>query len=252
MDQLPPANQKDIKEILIPKRKKRENTKIYQEQDVYDACVDRVNFILDNFEDLYISFSGGKDSSVLLQILIEEARKKNRLPISVLFIDLESQYKATIEHVEELLVNNPDVEPFWIALPMNLRNSVSMYQPQWLCWNEEKKDKWVRPLPEYKGVISDPNYFPFFRRGMEFEEFVIDFGNWYKIRSGKEKNTASIVGIRTDESLNRFRTIRNKHKIPFEGKMWTTKIEENLYNAYPIYDWRTEEIWAAVGKFELK
>lgn len=29
----------------------------------------------------------------------------------------------------------------------------------------------------------------------------------------------------------------------FNGYRWTTKIVDNLYNVYPIYDWRTEDIW---------
>jgi predicted phosphoadenosine phosphosulfate sulfurtransferase len=59
---------------------------------------------------------------------------------------------------------------------------------------------------------------------------------------------AAFVGIRTQESLNRWRSINAKKK-KFEGKCWTTWMSRTLYNVYPIYDWRTEDIWRANGKF---
>ena len=62
------------------------------------------------------------------------------------------------------------------------------------------------------------------------------------------------MGIRSDESLNRFRTIASDTKITLDGKPWTTKLfpkdeTSQIYNCYPIYDWRTEDIWRANGKF---
>jgi predicted phosphoadenosine phosphosulfate sulfurtransferase len=74
---------------------------------------------------------------------------------------------------------------------------------------------------------------------MEFEEFVPLFGEWYS----QGESTACLVGIRSDESLNRWRTIASKSKTTFKGKQWTSLITENTHNVYPIYDWRTEDIW---------
>ena len=212
--------------------------KKYLDINVYDAAMQRMEFIFSNFEKVYVSFSAGKDSGVMVQMALEEARKQNKLPLNVLFIDLEAQYKSTIAFAEYIL-NNPDINAYWVCLPIHLRNAVSQFQPHWLCWDKNKKDAWVRELP--KNCISDINYFPFFRTGMEFEEFVPAFGNW--VADGKK--TACMVGIRSDESLNRFRTIASDGKETFEGKQWTTKLNDNLYNAYPIYDWRTEDIWKA-------
>ncbi|MHA1869230.1 MAG: DUF3440 domain-containing protein [Candidatus Heimdallarchaeaceae archaeon] len=222
--------------------------KQYLDKNVYEATIERLELILDEFEKVYISFSGGKDSSVLLQILLEVAERKGKLPVGALFVDLEAQYKATIRHVEEMIIDNPKVEPYWICLPINLRNAVSVYQSQWQCWNPEEKEKWVREMPKYDCVISDVNFFPFFRYGMEFEDFVPKFGEWY----AKGKKTACLVAIRTDESLNRFRTIKSTKKETYKGLGYSTKISENVYNFYPIYDWRTEDIWTAVGKFNFK
>jgi len=218
--------------------------KRYLNKNVFDAAIERMEYIFNNFEKVYFSFSGGKDSTVMIHLALLVARKLNKLPINVLFIDLEAQYKTTIEHVEKMLINNKDINPYWICLPLNLRNAVSMYQPQWICWDENEKEKWVRELPKYNCVISDINYFPFFRKGMEFEQFVVEFGKWF----GGKALTACGVGIRTQESINRFRTLKNEKKRRFCEQFWTTKIADNLYNFYPIYDWRTEDVWTAIGK----
>ena len=134
------------------------------------------------------------------------------------------------------------LDVYWICLPIHLRNAVSVFQPFWKCWDKDVKNDWIREVP--KLGITDENYFPFFRNGMEFEEFVPEFGEWYS----DGKTTACLVGIRADESLNRFRTIASDKKITFNKKQWTTKVTDNVYNVYPIYDWKTEDIWTYHGK----
>jgi predicted phosphoadenosine phosphosulfate sulfurtransferase len=83
---------------------------------------------------------------------------------------------------------------------------------------------------------------------MEFEDFTLAFGNWYS----QGKKTICFVGIRADESLNRYRTIKNEKKERFENYCWTTKMfNMPVWNAYPIYDWRTKDIWTYNGKYKM-
>lgn len=207
------------------------------DKNVYDAAVDRINWTFDNFEKVYVSFSAGKDSTVMLHIIVDIARERNR-KIGCLFVDLEGQYKYTIDHAEKTFKEYADViEPYWCCLPIALRNAVSVYQPKWQCWNPDKREDWIRELPI--DSISDEKYFDFFTRDMEFEEFVPLFGEWYS----DGKSCACMVGIRADESLNRFRTIASKTKTTKCDKQWTTKVTDNVFNVYPIYDWRTKDIW---------
>lgn len=204
---------------------------------VYDAAVERTKWTFDNFERVYLSFSAGKDSTVMIHIAALEARERG-IKLGVLIVDLEGQYKFTIEHAERVFKEYSDViELFWVCLPLALRNAVSVYDPQWICWDKAEEANWIRPLPE--GAITDEDYFDFFEPGMEFEEFVPLFGEWYS----KGKSCACMVGIRTDESLNRFRTIASQTKVKKDGKQYTTKVTEHVYNVYPIYDWRTRDIW---------
>lgn len=205
--------------------------------DVLTAARQRVAAVFDRFDRVCVSFSAGKDSTVLLHLTAEEARRRGRR-IAVLFIDLEAQYAHTITHAERCFADYADVaDPYWIALPLNLRNAVSQFEPQWLCWDPERRDDWVRTPPAL--AITDEQHFPFFRRGMEFEEFVPAYNHW--VAAGQL--TACLVGIRTQESLNRWRTIAGGRKSRFQDWSWTTWTGGGVYNAYPIYDWQTEDVW---------
>lgn len=220
--------------------------KTYLNQNVFEASTERINYTFDNFEKIYLSFSAGKDSTVMLHLVMDEAIKRNR-KIGVMIVDLEGQYKLTIDHMKECIDLYKDyIDLYWVCLPIHLRNAVSVFKPFWKCWDSEVKNDWIRPMP--KEAISDISYFPFFRDGMEFEEFVPEFGEWYS----EGKTCACLVGIRADESLNRFRTISSTSKITFNKKQWTTKVTDNVFNVYPIYDWKTEDIWIYHGKNKNK
>jgi predicted phosphoadenosine phosphosulfate sulfurtransferase len=205
--------------------------------DVLTAAKQRIGWTFDHFERVYVSFSAGKDSTVMLHLVMDEAIRRNRR-VGVLLVDLEGQYKVTIDHALACYEMYADlIDPYWVCLPIALRNAVSVYEPKWECWEPGKEDAWIRPLPEM--AINDPDVFPWFKPGMEFEEFVPEFGEWY----AEGRPTACLVGIRSDESLNRYRTIASKSKELVDGKQWTSVITPNVANVYPIYDWRTADLW---------
>lgn len=205
--------------------------------DVLTAARNRIRYSFDHFERLYVSFSAGKDSSVMLHLVMEEAKRRNR-KVGVLLIDLEAQYQLTIAHARQMFDTYAQwIEPYWVCLPIKLRNSVSNYEPVWCAWDPDRKADWVREMPD--GCISDPAYFDFFQGKMEFEEFIALFAEWY----GEGNPTGAFIGIRADESLNRFRTVAIWDKEMHFGKRWTTKVIDQAYNLYPIYDWSVQDIW---------
>ena len=71
---------------------------------VLSASRDRISKTFDDFEKVYISFSGGKDSTVMTHLVINEAVKRGR-KVGLLIIDLEAQYNETIKHIEETFVD---------------------------------------------------------------------------------------------------------------------------------------------------
>lgn len=204
--------------------------------DVLTAARQRIAWAFDRFERVYVSFSAGKDSTVMLHLAADEARRRGRR-FGLLLVDLEAQYRLTIEHAETCYSAYADVaDPYWVALPLVLRNAVSQFEPRWTCWDPAREADWVR-RPSPRSII-DPMLLPFFRPGMEFEEFVPAFGEWY----AQDRSTACLVGIRADESLNRYRTLTMR-KARVDDRSWTTWASRSVANVYPIYDWRTADIW---------
>ncbi len=213
--------------------------------DVLEAARARIRLIFDEVDRIFVSLSGGKDSTVMLHLVMDEAIKRNR-KVGVLIIDLEAQYKDTVLNLERLVDTYKDyIDLHWVCAELNLRNATSVFEPQWRCWDKDKEDIWVRPKPT---LAADLTQYDFYVPGMEFEEFVPLFGEWY----GKGTAACAFVGIRADESLNRYKTIATfKKEGTIRGTSWTTKVG-NSYNAYPIYDWKASDIWRYHAVFPEK
>lgn len=207
--------------------------------DVLTAARQRIARVFDDFPRICVSFSAGKDSAAMLHLVMDEAIRRGR-KVGVLFIDWECQFKLTIAHAAEMFgLYRDHIEPYWVCLPMTTVNAVSQFEPEWVAWQPGKN--WIRQPPPI--AITDPAALPFYRQAMTFEQFVPEFNDWY----AGDKLTAIFVGIRSQESLNRWRTIA-RSKSTFEGLQWTTWMGGFAYNAYPIYDWSTEDIWTYLGR----
>ena len=221
--------------------------KVYKKANVLSAARERIKITFDGFEKYYVAFSGGKDSTVCVHLVMEEAIKRKK-KVCLMYIDFEAQYKETIKNVRKIFsMYRGHIEAHWICVPMLLRNALTNYEPQWVTWDPDKRDIWIREKPMEAKIESD---YPFYIPKMEFEEFIILFAQWY---SGNKK-TAGFIAIRADESLHRYCAIATWEK---KGKMfndfrWTTKISKNCYNIYPIYDWKTEDIWRYHSRYPDK
>lgn len=225
--------------------------KNYLSENVYDASQSRLKYIFDNFEKIYVSFSGGKDSGVLLNLVIDYVRANNiQKKVGIQILDNEANYEYSLTFMHSILAKNLDIlDVYWCCLPITLPCTVSSYETSWQCWGIKDKHRWIREMPKEKYIVNIDNHnFPFFKEGMNYDEFWDCFSDWYS----EGKLTANLIGIRCDESLNRFRALMNDKKETFGGNMWTRKNTKtsNTFNCYPIFDWRTEDIWTANAKFE--
>lgn len=215
---------------------------------VYDAAMERLKTIFDHFEFVYVSFSGGKDSGLLLNLCMDYIRKyEPGRKLGVFYMDYEIQYTHTVEYVERTFRDNADIlEVYHCCIPFKVSTCTSMHQNYWRPWDPEMKDLWVRELPENAYTADD---FGFYTKGQWDYDFQFLFATWLRVKKRYE-SVCCLVGIRTQESINRWRTIHSdtnyRHWL---GYKWTREIDKQVYNAYPIYDWTTEDVWTAYGKF---
>jgi len=218
-------------------------------KNVYIATQERIQFIFNNFRRIYVSFSGGKDSGVMLNLMIDYMRKnKITTKIGVMVMDNEANYEYSLDFMHKIIQSNLDIlDVYWCCLPISLPCTISSYAVDWQCWGENDKQRWIRPMPKQKYIVNFKNHkFDFFKENMDYSNFWDSFGNWYS----QGKRTACLIGIRTVESLNRYRAIMNQQKRTLKKQMWTKKNNKYVYNCYPIYDWRTEDIWVSNAKYK--
>lgn len=199
--------------------------KKYETANVYEAALERTRYLYKSFDTVAVSFSGGKDSTAVLNICIEVARELGRLPVRAIFFDEEAIHPPTIEYVARVR-DNPDVALEWYCLPVKHRNACSNEEPFWTCWEESKRHFWVRDMPEW-GIKSHPLFNP----EMSFQEFC-------PLIVGR--NGVIIQGIRTQESIRRLRVVCAKKNDNFISRQKVSA------SAYTVYDWSSEDVWKYV------
>jgi len=209
--------------------------KDWQEENVYEASVRRIEKLYDLFDTIVVSFSGGKDSTVALNIALEVAKKRNRLPLIVYSIDEEAIHPETVEYMERVAAN-PDIDFRWYCIPVEHRNACSRKQLYWYPWNPEKKDLWVRPLPE--GAITElPEEWMYYKPFPEIAPFLFPADEYGSV--------ADVRGLRADESLRRYQAVASKLE-----DNWIAKPRNgNNSPTSPIYDWTSFDIWMAMKTF---
>jgi len=222
----------------------------YIKQNVYEAFIERMHFIFLEFDNIFVSFSGGKDSGLLLYLVLDFQKKYYpEKKIGVFHQDFEAQYSVTTEFVERTFKKiEKDVEPYWVCLPMATRTALSSYEMFWYPWDDTKEDIWVRPMPQHPYVINlKNNPITTYRYRMHQEDLSKQFGRWYRISHG-DKKTVCLLGIRADESLQRYSGIINK-KYGYKDRHWISKQFKDMWAASPLYDWTTRDVWHAIYKF---
>ena len=180
----------------------------YETQNVYEATQQRLKYIFEEFDNIYLSFSGGKDSGLLLNMMLDFQKKYYpERKIGVFHQDFEAQYTVTTQYIERTfkrLEGEEAVELYWVCLPMATRTALSSYEMFWYPWDDAKKEAWVRDMPKHKYVINlKNNPMTTYRYRMHQEDLAKQFGRWYRI-SHENKKTVCLLGMRADESLQRY------------------------------------------------
>lgn len=227
--------------------------KKYHNENVYEASMKKIKYLFDEFDNVLIAFSGGKDSGICLNLCYEYAKEHNCLnKLSMYHLDYEAQYQYTTDYVEDCFLNEFEgIRKYWLCLPIAAQCAASMYQDHWTPWDKDKKNIWIREMPQNEFVINEDNVpFEFVKDTLDYD-LQDKFAKWFSSTYGK---TAVVIGIRSQESLNRYRAVnKNNAAKKYKNINWINSYKDNkTYKAYPIYDWQTSDVWVANAKFGFK
>ncbi len=220
---------------------------VYINKTVLEAAKERIAKVFDDFENICISISGGKDSTVLAHLVLSEAQKRNRR-VGIFFLDEEVVYDSTITQIKYVMSMFPEnTIPLWFQIEFNLTNATSYKDSQLKCWEKGKHEIWMRS----KEATSIKNK-PWAKENETVRDKVKGFGFYDAIENfqNSRKDTAFFVGLRATESPNRWRAVSKNpgHKDWY----WTTKMKNGNITAYPLYDWNFHDIWKYIYDNNLK
>lgn len=220
---------------------------VYINKTVLDSARERIAYIFDEFENIIVSISGGKDSTVLVHLALMEAHKRGR-KIGIFFLDEEVVYDSTIKQIEYIMGLYPEnTIQLWYQIEFHLTNASSLTEGQLIPWEAGKHKIWLRskrkdsiqhtPWPKENETVRDKN------KGFGFYDALENFQN-------SRQNTAFLVGLRATESPNRWRAVAKNPG--YKDVFWCTKMKSNNVSMYPLYDWNFHDIWKYIYDHKLR
>jgi len=203
--------------------------KIFLKDDVYKSALRRINRIFDEFDNVVISSSGGKDSTVTMQLTLQVAEERGRLPVKMFFLDQEAEYRMTIEYMR-IAMADPRIEPLWVQAPIKLFNATSMDDPWLMCWKEG--DEWMRPKEDIsikENVFGTERFHDMFVKALDY---------WFP-----DESACYLAGVRAEESPTRLAGLTTA--ATYKDITWGKKLNEKKghYTFYPIWDWCMSDVW---------
>ena len=208
-------------------------TRVYVGEDVLSLARSRISVVFDNFKNVIVSVSGGKDSTTLYWLAVQEAQKRGRT-VNAFFLDQEAEFQSSIDLMEQMMAH-PVVKPLWYQVPLQMTNATSYEHPILDSWAEGAE--WMRPKHFLAIHHIEEDYPKRFYR----------FFYWLESRM---RDTAFLIGLRTEESLNRLRAVMQNPG--WNSVLWSTRTRgQGTYRFYPIYDWSQSDVWKFISDNNL-
>lgn len=199
---------------------------------VLEAALQRIGRIFDEFEHVAVNFSGGKDSTVVLNLALQVAEERGRLPLPVIFLDQEAEWDCVISYIRRTL-DDPRIRPYWFQGHFRLFNATSEGDPWLHCWRPG--DAWIRD--KEPGSIHDNI------TGVDrFARLLDAIGDTY----WPDTPLAQLNGIRAEESPTRrmgLTTFATYKDITW-GNIHNRR--RGHYGFSPLYDWAYGDVWKAI------
>ncbi len=213
-------------------------------RNVYDAALDRIRWLFEEFDNkVSVSNSGGKDSTVVVELALAVARERDALPLNVTWLDQECEFQSTVDY-QRWMADRPEINFHWYQIPFKLYNATNHENPWLNVWGEG--EEWVRPKESDSIHVND-----FYYRGEKVDRFK-DVLTEINLRSG---GGAILTGMRNEESPARrlFMTTAPAYKwVTWGSEGWMREGFEPYWMFHPIYDWSYRDVWKAINENKWK
>lgn len=200
--------------------------------DVVQAAEMRIRNVFKNGLPVYMSFSAGKDSLCMAQLVVNLIQRGEIDPsqLTVHFVDEEAIFPCMEAKAKEwrkkFLLLGARFEWYCCQVKhFNCFNELSNDET-FICWDETKRDVWVRQPPPF-AIRSHPL----------LNERKDSYQNWLPRVCA---DGVTMVGIRTAESVQRLQNIASMLRA---GRTMT-----NRHQVFPIYDWKDNDVWLYLKK----
>jgi predicted phosphoadenosine phosphosulfate sulfurtransferase len=211
-------------------------TKLLMGINVLEAAKNRIRWLFDQYpgESPVVSFSGGKDSTICLNLACEIAKERGLGPVDVAFLDQETEWSNVVAYMRRVAAR-PDVNLHWFQAPFTLTNNASAEAERFTAWGDGERHMRARE----PGAITD--------LGMDTKE--VRFHNLFEIMLRHirgEKPAAFIGGMRAEESPVRMMTLTGDGR--YQGVTWVKRLTKKRehHTFHPIYDWTYRDVWKAI------
>lgn len=201
--------------------------RIVSDTDIVTAAKTRVKNVFANGLKVYMSFSGGKDSLCLAQVVYSliSSGEIDAKQLVVIFIDEEAIFPCIEETVKrwrkKFLLAGAAFN--WYCLEVKHFSCFNQLtsDESFICWDRTKSDVWVRKPPDF-AIRSHSLLKP---REENYQCFLPRI----------TKDGIMLSGVRAAESVQRLQYM--------SALNIGTKGITNNRQIYPIYDWKTSDVW---------